>query len=124
MLLLKAGEYEEALEECFELEELDRNLHGETSFQYAKNLKVIATISMILNRFSQASDYYNKAIEVFKKHKNTKKMVKELREKLADIEKTLKENPDIEERAQEVPHGQLPKEEEASHSFSSENKSV
>ena len=85
MLLLKAGEYEEALEECLELEELDRNLHGENSLQFAKNLKVIATISMMVNKREQATDYFHRAVAVFKRFKNTKKTIKEIKDKLEKI---------------------------------------
>ncbi|OMJ78716.1 hypothetical protein SteCoe_21393 [Stentor coeruleus] len=99
MLLLKAGEYEEALQECLELEEIDKSLHGKSTQQYAKNLKVIGTILMILNRYSQAYDYFNKAYEIYSKNKN-KKAVKEIKEKLETIKKTLKENPEV--RVQDV----------------------
>jgi tetratricopeptide (TPR) repeat protein len=93
MLLLKAGEYEEALQECLELEEIDKSLHGKSTQQYAKNLKVIGTILMILNRYSQAYEYFNKAYEIYAKLKN-KKAVKEIKEKLETIKKNLKENPE------------------------------
>ncbi|OMJ68174.1 hypothetical protein SteCoe_34450 [Stentor coeruleus] len=99
MLLLKAGEYEEALQECLELEEIDRSLHGKSTQQYAKNLKVIGTIFMILNRYSQAYDYFNKAYDIYSKIKN-KKAMKEIKEKLETIKKTLKENPEV--RVQDV----------------------
>lgn len=95
MLLLKAGEYEEALEECLELEEIDKSLHGEKSQQYGKNLKVIATILMILNRYQQAHDYFTNALDIFSKLKNSKKTVKEIKEKLQTINIALKDNPDI-----------------------------
>ena len=93
MLLLKAGEYEEALQECLELEEIDKSLHGKGTQQYAKNLKVIGTILMILNRYSQAYEYFNKAHDIYSKLKN-KKALKEIKEKLENIKKTLKENPE------------------------------
>ena len=93
MLLLKAGEYEEALQECLELEEIDKSLHGKSTQQYAKNLKVIGTILMILNRYSQAYEYFNKAYDIYGKLKN-KKAVKEIKEKLDTIKKSLKDNPE------------------------------
>ncbi|OMJ80011.1 hypothetical protein SteCoe_19834 [Stentor coeruleus] len=99
MLLLKAGEYEEALQECLELEEIDRSLHGKATQQYAKNLKVIGTILMILNRYSQAYDYFSKAYDIYSKLKN-KKAMKEIKEKLETIKKTLKDNPEV--RVQDV----------------------
>mmetsp|Transcript_10397 Transcript_10397/g.10380 ORF Transcript_10397/g.10380 Transcript_10397/m.10380 type:complete len:145 (+) Transcript_10397:818-1252(+) len=95
MLLLKASEYEEALEECLELEEIDRSLFGEKSQQYGKNLKVIGTIYMILNRYSEAHDYFSNSLEIFSKLKNSKKTVKEIKEKLQQIDAALKENPEL-----------------------------
>lgn len=94
MLLLKAGEYEEALQECLEIEEIDKSLHGKSTQQYAKNLKVIGTILMILNRYPKAYDYFNKAYDIYGKLKN-KKAMKEIKEKLESIKKTMKENPEV-----------------------------
>lgn len=94
MLLLKAGEYEEALAECLELEELDRNLYGSESLQYAKNLKVIATVLMILKRYSQSLDYFSRALQVFKGLKNQKKAIGEIKQKITSITETLKANPE------------------------------
>jgi len=54
MLMLKAGEYEQALQECLELQDIDNQISGQNSMQYAKNLKVIGTILMILNRYEEA----------------------------------------------------------------------
>lgn len=92
-LLLKAGEYEEALQECLELEEIDKTLHGKSTQQHAKDFKAIATILMLLNRYSQANDYFNRSLEIYVKLKN-KKVIKEIKEKLDIIKKTLKENPE------------------------------
>lgn len=94
-LLLKAGEYEEALEEFLELEEMEKGLHGEGSLVYAKNLKIIATILMILNRYPQAFDYYSRALNIFKTLRNSKKFIKEIKEKMTSISQTLKSNPEL-----------------------------
>ena len=94
-LLLKAGEYEEALEEFLELEEMEKGLHGEGSLVYAKNLKIIATILMILNRYPQAFDYYSRALNIFRTLRNSKKFVKEIKEKMTSISQTLKSNPEL-----------------------------
>ena len=90
MLLLKGGEYEQALEECLELDELYKSLYGENSLQYAKNLKVIGTILLILNRYPQAYEYYSKAMNTFKGFKNTKKIIKEIKDKLTTISENMK----------------------------------
>ena len=95
MLLLKAGEYNEALEECLELEEIDRSLHGENSQQYAKNLKVIGTVLMILKRYKDAYAYFNKALGIFKRFKGTQKTIKEIKQKLNSINTGLRENPEL-----------------------------
>ncbi|CAG9333511.1 unnamed protein product [Blepharisma stoltei] len=115
MLLLKAEEYEEALQECYELEEVDKSLHGENSQQYGKDLKVIGTILMILNRYAEAQDYFNKALAIFSKIKNSKKTVKEIKQKLQTIADGLKDNPSLfskrDERVKEESHDSTPRSE-------------
>ena len=66
MLLLKTGPMEHALQECESLAEVDKALYGEHSLQYAKNLKVIGTILMIQERYSEAKEQYSQALKIFK----------------------------------------------------------
>ena len=84
MLLLKSQEMKEALKECLELEELDRELFGEHSLQYAKNLKVIGTIFMILNRYEDAKQYYTQALKTLKLL-GYQKLAKDIKEKLKAV---------------------------------------
>jgi len=106
MLLLKAGEYEDALEECKELEQVDKALYGDKSIQYAKNLKVIGTIFMILNKYHRAKESYERALAIFSRHRNAAKSIREIRQKLKSIEPILAENPnDSDDTEQDdVPH--------------------
>ena len=112
MLLLKAGEYEDALEECKELEQVDRALYGDRSIQYAKNLKVIGTIFMILNKYHRAKESYERALAIFSRHRNAAKSIREIRQKLKSIEPILAENPDFSDETErddppEKPHVEL-----------------
>lgn len=95
MLMLKAGEYDQALEECMELEDVEKQLFGEGSIQYAKNLKVIGTILMILSRHQEAREYYNRALVIFQGNKNGKRGAVEIRQKLATISEALKDEANL-----------------------------
>lgn len=89
-VLVKTEEYEEAIKECKELEEIDKSLYGEYSNQYAKDLKVIGTILLIISKNSEALRYFNRALEVYSRLRN-KKMIKEMKEKIEGLGKGNKE---------------------------------
>jgi len=89
-VLVKTEEYEEAIKECKELEEIDRSLYGEYSNQYAKDLKVVGTIFLIISKNTEALKYFGRALEVYSRLRN-KKMVKEVKEKIEGLGKGHKE---------------------------------
>lgn len=93
-VLVKIEEYEEAVKECKELEEIDKSLYGEYSSQYAKDLKVIGTVSMIISKNLEALKYFNKALEVYTRLRNSK-AVKEVRSKLETLTKGNKEKEEL-----------------------------
>lgn len=89
-VLVKVEEYEEAVRECKELEEIDKSLYGEFSNQHAKDLKAVATIFMIMGKFQDALKLFNKALEIYSRQKN-KKMIKEVKEKIEVLKKNHKD---------------------------------
>lgn len=84
MLMIKAEDYEAALSECQELAQIDKSLYGPSSLNYAKDLKVIGTIYMIMKKFAEACTYFTNSVHIYKKLGN-KKAIKELTKKIEEL---------------------------------------
>lgn len=85
MLMIKAEDYETALSECQELSHIDKSLFGTNSLNYAKDLKVIGTIYMIMKKLPEACTYFTNSVQIYKKLGN-KKIAKELTKKIEELQ--------------------------------------
>lgn len=65
MLYLKKENYNEALDELKEVEELEKSLYGDNSSQLAKTYKVIGTLHIINSNPGEARDYLMRAHAIF-----------------------------------------------------------
>ena len=50
LLYIKLHEHEKALQELFEIETLERAIHGDSSVHLGKTLKIIGTIYLMMNK--------------------------------------------------------------------------
>lgn len=91
LLMLKANQYEEALNELLEVEvckyflillkELEKNLYGEDSVQLGKTYKIIGTLNIITEKAEEAKQYLQMAYKIFE-NKGQDKLMKEVSSKI------------------------------------------
>lgn len=94
LLLLKANQYDEALEEVIQVEEQERQLYGETSLQLGRTYKLIGTLYILRRKQSEAKIYLQKAQTIFEL-KGATKLLKEVKTKLHMLKSTFKMDEDI-----------------------------
>ena len=90
-MYLKLNQYEQALEELKEVEELEKTLYGEQSIQIAKTYKVIGTLHIINNNVGDARDYLLRSLYIFEQ-KGLLKLIKEVKNKLKLLNSSQKLN--------------------------------
>lgn len=89
LLYLKINQYNEALEELREVEELEKTLYGENSMQLGKTFKVIGTLYIIINNPEGARRYLLAAHSIFES-KGFVKLLKEVKNKLKMLNSSVK----------------------------------
>mmetsp|Transcript_3191 Transcript_3191/g.3442 ORF Transcript_3191/g.3442 Transcript_3191/m.3442 type:complete len:423 (-) Transcript_3191:151-1419(-) len=89
LVLLKSNQYDEALQELREVEELEKTLFGDGSLMVAKTYKIIASIFMLQKDFKNSHDYFIKSLRIFDSNDSTKN-VKEVKAKLRAVKEYLK----------------------------------
>lgn len=89
LLYLKSNNYNEALEELREVEELEKTLYGDNSIQLGKTYKVIGTLYIINNNPAEAREYLMRAHAIFES-KGLIKLLKEVKNKLKMLNSSVK----------------------------------
>jgi len=89
LLLLKANQYDEALNEVIQVEEQERSLYGETSLQLGRTYKLIGTLYILRRKQSEAKVYLQKAQTIFEL-KGATKLLKEVKTKLNMLKTSFK----------------------------------
>eukprot|EP00831_Metopus_contortus_P006822 TRINITY_DN12611_c0_g1_i2.p2 TRINITY_DN12611_c0_g1~~TRINITY_DN12611_c0_g1_i2.p2 ORF type:complete len:180 (-),score=54.41 TRINITY_DN12611_c0_g1_i2:202-741(-) len=74
LLMLKDNQYQEALDELLEVEELEKHLYGEDNIQLGKTYKIIGTLYIITKSGEQAAQYLSQAYSIFENAGNSKLM--------------------------------------------------
>ena len=65
LVYLRGNQFEEALRELREVEDLERVLYGETSSNLAKTQKIIGTLMIITGNTQEAREYLMQAHAIF-----------------------------------------------------------
>jgi len=61
LIHIKLDQYDRALDELFQIETIERAIHGESSIHLGKTFKVIGTVYMMVKKQYEAYNYLMKA---------------------------------------------------------------
>ena len=65
LVYLRGNNFEEALQELYDVEELERQLFGEDSANLGKTLKILGTLLIITGKSQEAKEYLLRAHSIF-----------------------------------------------------------
>ena len=90
LVYLRGNQFEEALRELREVEELERVLYGEASSNLAKTQKIIGTLMIITGNTQEAREYLVQAHAIFEQ-RGMLKQLRETKQKLKMLQQAAKQ---------------------------------
>lgn len=89
LLHLKIGQSETALQYLWDVQFLERKIHGSQSVSVARTLKALGTVYMVRKNYTEAEQYLTHALQIFEANQATPQVVRDLHQKLSHVQTNL-----------------------------------